>query len=175
MADDRLRAVERLVAAGELEPRAALVMRDRVRGEPLLPVLACDDLHGSGWGCQGGPGCLGWTGREPWAGALPSGECVLTPWRNVAVTACAPQRYDRAVLRRELVTGARVLVGDRPCERCGGWGWEEEPADEEATCGTCNGTGSAGDEWCSSCGGAGRWLAATKTPCSACRGTGAGS
>lgn len=141
MSDGRLRELERLVAAGDLDPRSALAARDRVR-PPLLPVLAYDDLHGSGWGCVGDAACLGWSGRaKPWAGGLPSGECVLPPWRNVAVTACEPQRHEQAVLCRELVTGRRVLVADRPCERCGGWGWEGDLP--HARCRSCRGHGRA--------------------------------
>lgn len=53
--DALLRALERRAAAGDLDPRAALAVRDRAR-PPLLPVLACDDLRGSGWGCVGDAG-----------------------------------------------------------------------------------------------------------------------
>src|SRR5690606_18825256 len=119
-----------------------------------------------------GGACLGWGGEF---GPLPTAECPLPPWalaRRVGAGEIVFAREDgHGVLRRELVTGARVLVADRPCERCGGWKFEDEPTDDEITCGACDGTGAAGDEWCSSCGGAGRWLATVHRPCSACRGT----
>ena len=147
MADDRLRALERLVDAGEADPRALLALRDRARGAPLLPAPVCfgDQGYGGITECQphdGGP-CLGWGGE--WT-PLPTSACVLPPW-EIAHTpnpATTLGRGDNAVLRRELVTGDLVLVPDSwwaRCARCRGSGIEWPPTPFRLRCAMCGGTG----------------------------------
>lgn len=143
MSDERLRALERLVDAGEADPRALLALRARARGAPLLPAPVCDDIDGSGWGCTGGEACSGWGWRD-WSTEAPVlGECPLPPWSRwragwAPSIAHGGEMPDR-VLRRELVTGARVLVPtDGRCAPCRGTG---------GGCAACGGTGWAERYW----------------------------
>lgn len=168
--DARLRALERLVDAGEADPRALLAARDRTR-EVLLPALPCPcSLLGGGIvECQTADGgaCLGWGGE--WT-PLPSRACVLAPW-EAAVGDRRPPLPDVyhpiAVLRRELVTRAPVLVAfterDPAYDRGDEGTWppddfvaSERPDPDRPRCTRCGhdaGEGlHGGRTWCHACG-----------------------